>query len=170
MVNTDGVCALDERHLAGCLELSKSARWNQNEADNLHEKPITHGGVDVRPLLAVQENEEFQEEIHIHSSGTHFCQSEYDVVVRSMRCGTDLMTKHLLADGTLNDDHGKAGKNTRHEEEDRNEFCVPKRMDFAFRHQEQRSEARLVEGRERDAKNDCPKRQAAQEFSDAFPS
>jgi len=33
MVNTDGVCALDERHLAGCLELSKSARWNQNAAD-----------------------------------------------------------------------------------------------------------------------------------------
>jgi len=33
MVNTDGVCALDARHLAGCLELSKSARWNQNAAD-----------------------------------------------------------------------------------------------------------------------------------------
>ena len=33
MVNTGGVCALDERHLAGCLELSKSARWNQNAAD-----------------------------------------------------------------------------------------------------------------------------------------
>jgi ribosomal protein S18 acetylase RimI-like enzyme len=33
MVNTGGVCVLDERHLAGCLELSKSARWNQNAAD-----------------------------------------------------------------------------------------------------------------------------------------
>jgi GNAT superfamily N-acetyltransferase len=33
MVNIDGVHVLDERHLAGCLELSKSARWNQNEAD-----------------------------------------------------------------------------------------------------------------------------------------
>jgi GNAT superfamily N-acetyltransferase len=33
MVNTDGVCVLDERHLAGCLELSKSAQWNQNAAD-----------------------------------------------------------------------------------------------------------------------------------------
>ena len=33
MVNTDGVCVLDERHLAGCLELSQSARWNQNAAD-----------------------------------------------------------------------------------------------------------------------------------------
>jgi GNAT superfamily N-acetyltransferase len=33
MVNTDGVCALDARHLAGCLALSTSARWNQNAAD-----------------------------------------------------------------------------------------------------------------------------------------
>jgi GNAT superfamily N-acetyltransferase len=33
MVNTDGVCALDARHLAGCLELSQSAHWNQNAAD-----------------------------------------------------------------------------------------------------------------------------------------
>ena len=33
MVNTGGVCVLDERHLAGCLELSTSARWNQNAAD-----------------------------------------------------------------------------------------------------------------------------------------
>jgi GNAT superfamily N-acetyltransferase len=33
MVNTGGVCVLDERHLAGCFELSKSARWNQNAAD-----------------------------------------------------------------------------------------------------------------------------------------
>src|SRR3990170_2790976 len=33
MVNTDGVCALDARHLPGCLALSKSAHWNQNEAD-----------------------------------------------------------------------------------------------------------------------------------------
>jgi GNAT superfamily N-acetyltransferase len=33
MVNTDGVCVLDARHLAGCLELSRSAHWNQNAAD-----------------------------------------------------------------------------------------------------------------------------------------
>ena len=33
MVNSDSVCALDGRHLAGCLELSQSARWNQNAAD-----------------------------------------------------------------------------------------------------------------------------------------
>jgi GNAT superfamily N-acetyltransferase len=33
MVNTDGVCALDARHLAGCLALSASAHWNQNAAD-----------------------------------------------------------------------------------------------------------------------------------------
>ena len=33
MVNSDDVCALDERRLPGCLALSKSARWNQNEAD-----------------------------------------------------------------------------------------------------------------------------------------
>jgi GNAT superfamily N-acetyltransferase len=33
MVNTDGVCVLDARHLAGCLELSRAAHWNQNAAD-----------------------------------------------------------------------------------------------------------------------------------------
>jgi len=33
MIDTGGACALDARHLAGCLELSKSARWNQNAAD-----------------------------------------------------------------------------------------------------------------------------------------
>lgn len=33
MVNTDGVCVLGARHLAGCLELSRSAHWNQNAAD-----------------------------------------------------------------------------------------------------------------------------------------
>jgi ribosomal protein S18 acetylase RimI-like enzyme len=38
MESTDGqgdarVVGLDERHLAGCLALSKSANWNQNEAD-----------------------------------------------------------------------------------------------------------------------------------------
>lgn len=33
MVNSDGICVLDGRHLAGCLALSTSARWNQNEAD-----------------------------------------------------------------------------------------------------------------------------------------
>jgi GNAT superfamily N-acetyltransferase len=33
MVNTDGVCVLDARHLAGCFELSHSAHWNQNAAD-----------------------------------------------------------------------------------------------------------------------------------------
>lgn len=33
MVNTDSVCTLDHRHLAGCIELSTSARWNQIEAD-----------------------------------------------------------------------------------------------------------------------------------------
>ena len=27
------VVALEERHLAGCLRLSQSANWNQNEAD-----------------------------------------------------------------------------------------------------------------------------------------
>jgi GNAT superfamily N-acetyltransferase len=38
MESTDGqddarIVGLDERHLAGCLALSKSANWNQNEAD-----------------------------------------------------------------------------------------------------------------------------------------
>jgi len=43
MVNTDGVHVLDERHLAGCLELSQSARWNQNEADWRLMLDIGHG-------------------------------------------------------------------------------------------------------------------------------
>jgi len=43
MVNTDGVCALDARHLAGCLELSRSAHWNQNEADWRLMLGIGHG-------------------------------------------------------------------------------------------------------------------------------
>jgi len=38
MASTDGqdsdcIVALDQRHLAGCLALSRSANWNQNEAD-----------------------------------------------------------------------------------------------------------------------------------------
>jgi GNAT superfamily N-acetyltransferase len=33
MVNLDGLCVLEARHLAGCLELSRSAHWNQNAAD-----------------------------------------------------------------------------------------------------------------------------------------
>jgi GNAT superfamily N-acetyltransferase len=33
MVNSDSVHALVARHLAGCLELSAAAKWNQNEAD-----------------------------------------------------------------------------------------------------------------------------------------
>lgn len=33
MVNSDGVCALEARHLPGCVALSRAARWNQNEAD-----------------------------------------------------------------------------------------------------------------------------------------
>ena len=33
MVNSGELCALDGRHLAGCLALSQSARWNQNAAD-----------------------------------------------------------------------------------------------------------------------------------------
>jgi len=33
MVNSGELCTLDGRHLAGCLALSQSARWNQNAAD-----------------------------------------------------------------------------------------------------------------------------------------
>jgi GNAT superfamily N-acetyltransferase len=33
MVNSGELCTLEARHLAGCLALSQSARWNQNEAD-----------------------------------------------------------------------------------------------------------------------------------------
>lgn len=33
MVNSDRLCTLEARHLPGCLALSASARWNQNEAD-----------------------------------------------------------------------------------------------------------------------------------------
>ncbi|MGH8721586.1 MAG: GNAT family N-acetyltransferase, partial [Burkholderiales bacterium] len=33
MVNSDRIQALDARHVAGCLALSTSAHWNQNEAD-----------------------------------------------------------------------------------------------------------------------------------------
>ena len=43
MVDTDGACALDERHLAGCLELSRSAHWNQNAADWRLMLEIGHG-------------------------------------------------------------------------------------------------------------------------------
>ena len=43
MVNTDRVCALEQRHLAGCFELSQSARWNQNEADWRLMLAIGHG-------------------------------------------------------------------------------------------------------------------------------
>jgi GNAT superfamily N-acetyltransferase len=43
MVNTDDLCALEARHLAGCLELSRAARWNQNEADWRLMLEIGHG-------------------------------------------------------------------------------------------------------------------------------
>jgi hypothetical protein len=72
--------------------------------------------------------------------------------------------------GLVEDDHGKAGEDTRDQEEDRNELGVPERVDLALGHQIEGTQTGLVESGERDAEDHGSQGHGSQDLPDPPPA
>jgi len=130
----------DEHKVSVPNSLEEHEAGDQDEPDHFRQVPVSHRGVEDEPVLAVDEYEDFQEEVNEHRARTYPSQSDDDVVIGSQVFLVELVAENPVADGSFKDHHGESGEYAGNKEEYRDELRVPERVDLRLGHEEECSQ------------------------------
>src|ERR1039457_3196673 len=143
--------------------VSEHERRQEDEAEHLEEIPGAPAGREKVEASARNQALQPDEEVREKDDRAALGEGERDAVEIHGGGRVEPVVERAVGKRALHDHHADARRETRHEEENRQERRVPERVQLARRHEEEGAERGLVERRERDADDDDADRQRPEE-------